>query len=78
MNLAHMDVVNNVAYPLQNMKASQDEIVAQGREDPAVVHLRASVGPATRLFGRSAAAWRPWRGARTEPQGHLFDERFPT
>lgn len=71
----HMDVFNNVAYPLQNMKLPKDEIVRRVEKTLQFVQLEGfGSRPATRLSGGQQQRVALARALVAEPKVILFDE----
>ena len=71
----HMDVFNNVAYPLQNMKLPKDEIARRVEKTLQFVQLEGFGNrPATRLSGGQQQRVALARALVAEPKVILFDE----
>ncbi|HAP56390.1 MAG: ABC transporter ATP-binding protein [Sphaerochaeta sp.] len=71
----HMDVFNNVAYPLQNMKLPKDEIARRVEKTLQFVQLEGfGSRPATRLSGGQQQRVALARALVAEPKVILFDE----
>lgn len=71
----HMNVFNNVAYPLQNMKLPKDEIVSRVEKTLRFVQLEGfGSRPATRLSGGQQQRVALARALVAEPKVILFDE----